>query len=187
MRTNGAFDRPRPGDRLRARWYGMSRAARVNKLLFLAAGISLVAFVNVANRGPGPSTGLSAGTVPRPTVGALPSSTLLRTAGIATDETSVLPPAPSTTSSALKPVATTRRTTTTAAPARTPAPPATTGDPGVVFSTVPSTTVPPTTAAPTTAPPGTTTTSAPTTTALPPSSTTTTTVQRSVLQILFGG
>jgi hypothetical protein len=205
MRTNGAFDGMGPVDRLRAWWYGMDRASRVNKLLFLAAGISLVAFVNAANRGPGGATGVSAGNLPRPTLsGPAPSSTALQPAAIPAAEAPVPPAGPSTTSTTTQRPPTVRATSTTAPARATPSPapapaPAPAGDPGVIFSPAPTTTAPPAT----TAPPTSSTTSAPTTTSAPATTTTvapTTTApsaarasapttpadNRSVLQVLLG-
>lgn len=210
MRTNGAFNRPRTADRLRNWWYGTTPAQRVNKLLYLLAGLSLVAFVNAANRDVDrPGTGLTA-TGGRATVPAFVPTTSLHAAALPGGATPVPPDTASTTSTSTStsvPGTTTvsrLATTTTRRPSQpaqqsTPTP---TGDPGVIFSDPPAATASPDTPATpdTTAPPATsaTTTPAPTTTGAPTPTTatpttaapvppTTATTAPSLLQWLFGG
>ena len=163
----GAFQGSHPANRIGEWWYTKSRAARVNKLLFAAAGISLIAFVSTANRDlRAPSTGLATATAPPAAVTvAEPTSTVLRTAARPETAAPVPPGMVSTTSSGPGPVITGRAATPTTATPRTPT---TAGDPGVIFSDPPPS---PTTASTASTAPAPTTTAAPTTTSPPPSTT----------------
>ncbi len=172
MRTNGAFRRPGRADRFREWWYRQKPSARVNKLLYLAVAVGVVAFVNVANRDTTtPASGLPA----RPTVtSTAPPTTEVQTTLPATTTTTPPTSLAVTTTVARKPVVTTRPTTTRPTTATTrppPAPPA--ADPGAIFTPAPATVLPPITApSMTTVPPLTTTVPA-NTGAIPSSSTTT--------------
>jgi len=171
MRTNGAFRRPGPTDRFREWWYRQKPSARVNKLLYLAAAVAAVAFVNAANRDTTtPASGLAA-RVPQPTLAA-PSTTAAPTT------------LPSTTSSpstlavtstvARKPAVTVRPTTTvpTVTISQPPSTPPPVGGPGVIFSPTPGTLFPPITAPSTTTTAPRPTTTVPTTIGPIPSSST---------------
>lgn len=188
MARNGAFRGPSAGSRFRDWWYGQSSAARVNKLLLLAAGISLVAFVSAASRSvPRPTTGLATATVPRPAVTL--ADAISTTISATTPPESTAPAAPqlpgSTPSSAAGPTATVRPTTTTTgarSPARSTPTPA--GDPGVIFSEAPARVVPPATTTSTTTPTTSPATSTTTPTTTPTTSTTTTTTAAALLPLL---